>query len=35
MDSGRLIFTGTPDEVQSSPRVIDAYLGRQDHASDH
>ncbi len=35
MDSGRLICTGTPAEVQSNPRVIDAYLGRQGHAADH
>ncbi len=35
MDSGRLICTGTPAEVQSNPRVIDAYLGRQSHAADH
>jgi ABC-type branched-subunit amino acid transport system ATPase component len=35
MDSGRLICTGTPGEVQSNPRVIEAYLGRQEHAADH
>jgi sulfate-transporting ATPase len=27
MDAGRLLLTGTPDEVRSSPAVIDAYLG--------
>jgi ABC-type branched-subunit amino acid transport system ATPase component len=35
MDSGHLIFTGTPHEVQTNPRVIEAYLGRPDHAADH
>jgi len=29
MDSGSLIFSGTPGEVQNNPRVIEAYLGRQ------
>lgn len=30
LDSGRLIACGTPDEVQSNPRVLEAYLGRMD-----
>lgn len=27
LDAGRRIFSGTPAEVQSNPRVLDAYLG--------
>jgi ABC-type branched-subunit amino acid transport system ATPase component len=29
MDSGELIFSGTPDHVQNNERVIEAYLGRK------
>jgi len=28
MDSGALIFSGSPEEVQTHPRVVEAYLGR-------
>jgi len=27
LDAGRPIFTGSPDQVQSNPAVLDAYLG--------
>ena len=29
---GRVLATGTRDEIQSDPQVIEAYLGRQRHA---
>lgn len=28
MERGRMLFEGTPEECQSNPQVIDAYLGR-------
>ncbi len=33
MDSGELIFAGTPAQAQKEPRVIEAYLGRESHAA--
>lgn len=33
MDSGSLIFSGTPNEVQNNSRVIEAYLGRAANAA--
>ena len=33
MDSGSLIFSGTPGEAQENEAVIEAYLGRQDHVA--
>jgi branched-chain amino acid transport system ATP-binding protein len=33
MNFGSLLAEGTPDEVRNSPAVIEAYLGRPDHAA--
>jgi ABC-type branched-subunit amino acid transport system ATPase component len=33
MDSGELIFSGTPRQAREEPRVIEAYLGRENHAA--
>jgi len=31
---GETLIVGTPDEVQSDPRVIEAYIGTGDDASE-
>ncbi len=33
MDSGSLLFSGTPKEAVRDPGVVEAYLGRARHAS--
>ncbi len=33
MDSGELIFSGTPEHARRDPRVVEAYLGREIHAA--
>jgi ABC-type branched-subunit amino acid transport system ATPase component len=33
MNFGSLLTEGTPEQVRNSPAVIEAYLGRSDHAA--
>jgi branched-chain amino acid transport system ATP-binding protein len=33
LDSGAVIATGKPSEVQNNSRVIEAYLGREGHGA--
>jgi len=33
MDSGSLIFSGTPAKARENGRVIEAYLGRESNAA--
>lgn len=32
LDQGEVICIGTPKEANSNPRVIEAYLGKEEHA---
>ncbi|WP_232284094.1 ABC transporter ATP-binding protein C-terminal domain-containing protein [Saccharomonospora glauca] len=34
LDQGRVLTTGSPEDVTSDPRVIDAYLGEEPTHAD-